>query len=242
MSPIKYYSDLLTKSIGKTLELPSPFDPNNLELIINNKVSTKYRNRESSIDEIIEIIETSTSIKKGNYIVFFPSYKYLDMVVDCIELNNCELIIQKNDLNDIKRLEIIEKFKEQSDTSKVGFFVMGGVFSEGIDLIGDALSGVIIIGVGLPMICDENNILKDYFDKVYSKGYEYAYMYPGFTKVIQAVGRVIRTETDRGFAILVDERFNYSQYRNLMPQHWNKIKVINSSYVLKKELEEFNNK
>jgi hypothetical protein len=77
---------------------------------------------------------------------------------------------------------------------------------------------------------------------VYSKGYEYAYMYPGFTKVIQAVGRVIRTETDRGFAILVDERFNYSQYRNLMPQHWNKIKVINSSYVLKKELEEFNNK
>jgi DNA excision repair protein ERCC-2 len=119
---------------------------------------------------------------------------------------------------------------------------MGGVFSEGIDLIGDALSGVIIVGVGLPMICDENNILKDYFDQIYAKGFEYAYMYPGFTKVIQAVGRVIRTETDRGFAILIDERFNYSQYRNLMPQHWKNIKVINSNYVLKKELEEFDKK
>lgn len=239
MTPIKYYSDLLTKSNGKTIELPSPFNPDNLELIINSKVSTKFKNRNSSIDEIIEIIETSTSIKKGNYIVFFPSYKYLEMVLDCMDTSNYEMIIQTSDLDDKKRLEIINKFKEKSETSKLGFFVMGGAFSEGIDLIGDALSGVIIIGVGLPMICDENNILKDYFSEVYEKGYEYAYMYPGFTKVIQAVGRVIRTENDRGFAILVDERFVYSQYRKLMPNHWNNIKVINSSYVLKKELEEF---
>lgn len=242
MTPIKYYSDLLTKSIGKTLELPSPFNPDNLEIIINNKVSTKYRNRESSVDEIIEIIETTTNTKKGNYIVFFPSYKYLEMVVKNVELDGYQSIIQTSDLDDLKRLEIIEKFREDTNNSYVGFFVMGGAFSEGIDLIGDALTGVIIIGVGLPMICDENNILKDYFDEVYQKGYEYAYMYPGFTKVIQAVGRVIRTETDRGFAILVDERFNYSQYRNLMPYHWKNIKVINSNYVLKKELEEFNEK
>jgi DNA excision repair protein ERCC-2 len=239
MTPIKYYSDLLTKSNGKTIELPSPFNPDNLELIINSKVSTKFKNRNSSVDEIIEIIETSTSIKKGNYIVFFPSYKYLEMVLDCMDTSNYEMIIQTSDLDDKKRLEIINKFKEKRETSKLGFFVMGGAFSEGIDLIGDALSGVIIIGVGLPMICDENNILKDYFSEVYEKGYEYAYMYPGFTKVIQAVGRVIRTENDRGFAILVDERFVYSQYRKLMPNHWNNIKVINSSYVLKKELEEF---
>ena len=242
MTPIKYYSDLLTKSIGKTLELPSPFNPDNLEIIINNKISTKYKNRSASIDEIIEIIETTTNNRKGNYIVFFPSYKYLEMIVDKVELEGCEMIIQSSDLDDKKRIEIIEKFREKSEFSRVGFFVMGGVFSEGIDLIGDALSGVIIVGVGLPMICDENNILKDYFDQIYAKGFEYAYMYPGFTKVIQAVGRVIRTETDRGFAILIDERFNYSQYRNLMPQHWKNIKVINSNYVLKKELEEFDKK
>ena len=239
MSPLKYYSDLLTKGNGNKIELPSPFDSNNLELIINNKVSTKYKNRTASIDEIIEIIETSTNVKKGNYIVFFPSYKYLEMVIDKIELPEYEIIVQKSDLKDKERLEIIEKFKNTSDKSYVGFFVMGGTFSEGIDLIGDALSGVIVIGVGLPMICDENNILKDYFEEVYENGYEYAYVYPGFTKVIQAVGRVIRTETDRGFALLVDERFSYSQYRNLMPHHWQNIKVINSSYVLKKELEEF---
>ena len=165
----------------------------------------------------------------------------MEMILNCIELPNVELIIQKSELTDDERIEIINKFKEESSVSKIGFFVMGGSFSEGIDLIGDALSGVIIVGVGLPMICDENNILKDYFAEVYEKGYEYAYVYPGFTKVIQAVGRVIRTDTDRGFAILIDERFNHSQYRNLMPIHWNNVKVINSSYVLKKELEEFFN-
>ena len=119
---------------------------------------------------------------------------------------------------------------------------MGGVFSEGIDFLGDALSGVIIVGVGLPMVCDENNILKDHFDKEYGKGFEYAYMYPGFTKVIQAVGRVIRSNNDKGVAILMDERFSYSQYLALMPSHWQNKKIITNTYQLKKELVQFYNK
>lgn len=236
--PIEYHSNLLTKGEGKYLELESPFDPNNLDIIINNSISTRYKNRGESIDSIIESIEAVTETKPGNYIIFFPSYAYMNMVVDNINNPEYEMIVQESHLSDDERLEIINKFKTTTNT-KVGFFVMGGVFSEGIDFIGDSLSGVIIVGVGLPLVCDENNILKEFFDLRYQKGYEYAYMYPGFTKVIQAVGRVIRSNEDKGIAILLDERFVYSNYLSIMPPHWKNKKIITNNYLLKKELKDF---
>ena len=114
---------------------------------------------------------------------------------------------------------------------------MGGVFSEGIDFIGDALNGVIIVGVGLPLVCDENNVLKEYFDEKYhEKGFDYAYVYPGFTKVIQAVGRLIRDENDKGIAVLMDNRFNHLRYRELMPPHWKNITIISNNYAIKKNI------
>lgn len=239
--PIEYHCNLLTKGIGKYLELPSPFPTENLDIIIHDRISTKYKNRKYSIDTILESIECVTKSGKGNYIVYFPSYQYLKMVTDCIENPPYECIIQTNTMTDDERQEIIEKFKTTTNI-KVGFFVMGGVFSEGIDFMGDALSGVIIVGVGLPMICDENNILKDYFQQQYHKGFDYAYVYPGFTKVIQAVGRVIRSATDRGIAVLLDERFSDSLYMSLMPPHWKNKKWVGNSYELKKELDCFYNK
>ncbi len=239
--PIDYHCNLLTKKEGKYIELPSPFDPNNLNIIINSNISTKYKYRIDSIDPIIETIEALTNAHKGNYIVFFPSYAYMNMVLESITDPDYEIIVQKNNMNDLEKQEIIDKFKDFSHT-KVGFFVMGGVFSEGIDFIGDSLSGVIIVGVGLPLICDENNILKDYFEQEYSQGFDYAYTYPGFTKVIQAVGRVIRDYSDKGVAILMDERFNYNIYQRLMPPHWTNKKIITNSYNLKMELIKFFNK
>ena len=236
--PIEYHANLITCGEGKYLELPSPFDPNNLDIIINNSISTKYKNREGSIDSIIETIEILTSSHEGNYIVFFPSYQYLNIVKDKLNDVDFELIVQDSQMNDKDRNEIIDKFKNTKNT-KVGLFVMGGVFSEGIDYIGDALSGVIIVGVGLPLVCDSNNILKDYFEIKYQKGFDYAYKYPGFTKVIQAVGRVIRDKSDRGVAILIDDRFTHIGYQKLYPPHWQNIKVITNSYDLKKELKEF---
>jgi DNA excision repair protein ERCC-2 len=227
--------DLLTKGFGNFINLPSPFDPNNLKIIINKEISTKYNDRENSVDTIIEAIE-SLAQNEGNYIIFFPSYAYLKMVYEKLEEPNFECILQKNNMTEDEKDEIIEKFKTTKNT-KFGFFVMGGVFSEGIDFIGDALSGVIIVGVGLPLVCDENNILKEYFEEKYpQKGFDYAYMYPGFTKVIQAVGRVIRDEDDRGVAILMDNRFIHLRYQELMPNHWKNIKVITNNYSLKKEL------
>ena len=237
--PIEYHANLITAGEGKYLELESPFDPNNLDIIINSKISTKYKNRIDSIDSIIEAIEIVTKSKSGNYIVFFPSYAYMNMVIEQIIEPEYEMIIQKNNLSEIEKNDIINKFKTTTNT-KVGFFVMGGVFSEGIDYIGDALSGVIIVGVGLPLICDENNLLKEYYENIYQNGFNYAYTYPGFTKVIQAVGRVIRDYNDKGIALLMDERFMYNEYQSLMPRHWKNRKVITNMYMLKKELKEFN--
>ncbi len=237
--PIEYHANLITAGEGKYLELESPFDPKNLDIIINSKISTKYKNRIDSIDSIIEAIEIVTKSKSGNYIVFFPSYAYMNMVIEQITEPEYEMIIQKNNLSEIEKNDIINKFKTTTNT-KVGFFVMGGVFSEGIDYIGDALSGVIIVGVGLPLICDENNLLKEYYENIYQNGFNYAYTYPGFTKVIQAVGRVIRDYNDKGIALLMDERFMYNEYQSLMPRHWKNRKVITNMYMLKKELKEFN--
>ena len=235
LHPLTYYMDLLTKGTGNYIELESPFNPNNLKLIINKDISTKYIDRENSVDTIIETIE-SLAKKGGNYIVFFPSYQYMNLVYN--ELNNpdYECIIQSNDLTEENKDLIIEKFKTTTNT-KFGFFVMGGFFSEGIDFIGDALSGVIIVGVGLPLVCDENNLLKEYFEEKYpNKGFEYAYMYPGFSKVIQAVGRVIRDENDKGVAILMDSRFIHNRYFDLFPKHWKNIDIIKTHYQLKKSL------
>ncbi len=237
LKPFKYHADLLTKGEGKFLELNSPFNPCNLDIIINNKISTKYKERIYSVDYILEAIEALTT-RKGNYIIFFPSYQYLHLVVDKLCDVNYDVIVQKSTDTEQERNAIIEQFKN-TDTCKVGFFVLGGVYSEGIDLIGDYLNGVIVVGVGLPMYCDENNILKDYFEQKYHNGFEYAYTYPGFTKVVQAVGRVIRSENDKGIVILLDERFTNQNYLQLMPKHWRNIKVINDAYNLKKEIEHF---
>lgn len=238
LTPFQYHADLLTQGKGKFLELPSPFNPANLDIIINNKVSTKYKERIYSVDTILETIEILTSTKSGNYIVFFPSYQYLHMVIDALEETDFDIIVQKSEDTEAERNAIIDQFK-QTDSCKVGFFVLGGVYAEGIDLLGDWLNGVIIVGVGLPMYCDENNLLKDYFEEKYQNGFEYAYTYPGFTKVVQAVGRVIRSEEDSGVAILLDERFTHMKYQALMPKHWLNKKVITDSYHLKKELEHF---
>ncbi len=238
LTPFQYHADLLTQGKGKFLELQSPFDPANLDIMIHNKISTKYKDRIYSIDYIVEAIEIITSVKAGNYIVFFPSYQYMQMVVDALGDVDFEVIVQKSSDTEQERNAIIELFKSTSGC-KVGFFVLGGVYAEGIDLIGDWLNGVIIVGVGLPMYCDENNILKDYFEEKYQNGFDYSYTYPGFTKVIQAVGRVIRSEKDRGIALLIDERFTYMKYQGLMPKHWQNRKIITNAYSLKKEVLEF---
>lgn len=239
--PIKYHMDLLTGGVGKFLNLESPFDQNNLKLLVNDQIVTKYNNRTNTIDDIIETIEILTSSKNGNYIVFFPSYAYMQMVLSKIDTSDFDMYVQKPNMSELDRDEIFNKFYETKKT-KVGMFVMGGVFSEGLDYIGDLLSGVIIVGVGIPQVCLENDLAKEFFDVQYSNGFDYAYTYPGFNKVVQAAGRVIRSETDKGVVILLDYRYKFRVYNDLMPKFWSHRKYISSPKEMKKELIDFWNK
>ncbi len=238
--PINYYRKMLTQDEGYFIRIDSPFDRNNLKLITIDSVSTRYRDRSASVGKIIDIIRILGKNKIGNYIVFFPSYKYLKQVyAELMSIDDgFEYIIQKSDFTQKEREAIVNLFMN-SDKTQIGLFVMGGMFSEGIDYIGDMLSGVIIVGTGLPMYGGYNNVVKAHFDEKFQNGFDFAYTYPGFAKVVQAVGRVIRTETDRGIAILIDDRFKNKKYLNLYPKEWSHMEFISDFTQLDDEIDDF---
>ncbi len=228
MFPIDYYKNLLTINEGKNITIPSPFNPNNLLLIIRKNTSTNYTDRSNSICDIIDCINEMVKYKVGNYIVFFPSYEYMNMVVSNLVDPDYECIIQSKNMSEDAKEGILDEFKDSS-TTKVGFFIMGSIFSEGIDYVGDMLSGVMIVTVSLPPFDDYNNMLKDYYDSTDRDGMLFAYQIPGMSKVIQSVGRVIRSENDKGIAILYDYRYSYSMYKKLFPSSWKNIHVANDN-------------
>ncbi|QVK19921.1 hypothetical protein KHQ82_06180 [Mycoplasmatota bacterium] len=233
LSPLEYYKQLITQGEGEHIVLKSPFPKENLNIIVQDSISTKYRNRDDSVSEIVKTIKTMIDNKKGKFIVFFPSYTYLEKVNNSLDVN-INKVTQRRDMTYKERSVFLDKFKEEE--SIIGLFVMGGIFAEGIDYVGDMLDGVIIVGVGLPMYGDYNNMLKSYFDEKFGNGFDYAYTFPGINKVIQAVGRLIRTEIDTGVAILIDERFSNYKYRNLFPPEWSHYKVINDTNEIKKKI------
>ena len=239
LHPIEYYQMLLTEGHGETLKILSPFDHQRLKLIVAPYISTRYNDRQHSLYHVIEIIVSTISSKKGNYIIFFPSYQYLHQILELMPLMDINIITQIKDMDQHERAQVVNLFKENTEKTQVAFFVMGGMFSEGIDYIGDMLSGVIIVGVGLPMISETNDQLRLYYEDKFEKGFDYAYQYPGMNKVIQAVGRVIRTETDYGVAILIDDRFISPSYRKLYPPEWKTYVSIKNTKQLTKILHDF---
>lgn len=231
--PMHYYIQLLggnEKSYGLTL--PSPFSRKNLCLIIDRGVSTKYLEREASIEPIAKKIQNITNIKVGNYMVFFPSYKYMEAVCerysDLFNSEHTEIMMQDRNMSEEQKEAFLNSFNAYGDKTRIAFVVLGGMFGEGIDLLGEKLCGAIIVGVGLPQINYERDIIKRYFDETTGKGFEYAYIYPGMNKVMQSAGRVIRSSSDRGLVVLLDERFNQHQYKQLFPEEWENPKVIKS--------------
>lgn len=235
LNPIEYYKEMLSMNNGDFIEFKSPFDSSKFEVVVT-PISTKYNDRYQTLNSLIEIVNETINVKKGKYIVFFPSYEYLNLFLSYFKNDDYNLIIQ----NQIQKLSTNEVFKEFSkDQNTLGLFVLGGSFSEGIDLYGDLLHGVIVVGVGLPQINFETNLSKEYFNSLQLNGFDYAYTYPGFTKVIQAAGRVIRTEEDKGILLLVDNRYLYKNYRNMFPSHWQNIKMIKNLDDISKNLDEF---
>jgi DNA excision repair protein ERCC-2 len=242
LEPIDYYIQLITMGQGKMISIPSPFKQNHLGLFIESSTSTRYKDRDKSIDRIIDTIYGMVESNVGNYIVFFPSYKYMNKVLEEFDQETYDCYIQERNMSQKARSELLSSFQEKSQESKVGFFVLGGSFSEGIDYIGDMLHGVLIVGVAMPMFNQYNELLRSHFDEKFDQGFAYAYTYPGMNKVIQAVGRVIRTEEDRGVAILFDDRYMTRTYRELYPPQWSHfIPIRNKDYIME-FLQQFWNK
>lgn len=243
--PMPYYKHLLggdESSYGMNLE--SPFNPNQLRLLCDSSISTKYIHRESSLSELIDRIYKFTTSKIGNYLVYFPSYAYMEQGIERFKAmygeEEIQIEVQERYLNEEGKEAFIEMFSETfSERSLVAFAVLGGMFGEGIDLTGEKLVGAVIVGVGLPKICFEQNIIRDYFEETMGTGFEYAYTYPGMNKVLQAAGRVIRTTEDKGSVLLIDERFKSRRYQRLFPKEWNNLQYIQQTIQLEEILGNF---
>ena len=223
MSPVEYFKNILgCRQSATHLILPSPFPVENLKVIICNRISTLYRQRNQTTEVVSSAIASLVTQKKGNYLLFFPSYEYMRQIYDVFRLDNfhLETIVQTPDMPEAERDRFLSRFSHENLDTLVGFAVMGGIFGEGIDLVGERLSGAAIIGVGLPGISLENDLIREYFSETLNAGFEFAYMYPGINRVLQAAGRVIRTEKDRGVVMLIDQRFGTHRYRSLLPREW----------------------
>lgn len=222
--PVTYYKELLSDRDDYAIYIRSPFDTDNRLLAVGYDVTSRYtRRNESEFLKIKDYIDKITAQKKGNYMVFFPSYGYMDSVYQLYGENEREgILVQNRGMTEAEREQFLDRFRvEQAEnTGCTGFCVTGGVFSEGIDLKNESLIGCIIVGTGIPQICTERRLLKDYYDEKDGNGYNYAYTYPGMNKVLQAAGRVIRTMDDVGVIVLLDERFSRSEYVRLFPEEW----------------------
>lgn len=241
--PIRYYKRLLSDEEDYAIYIPSPFSKDHLGVMVGRDVSSRYTRRgPAEYQRIYQYIENTVTAKRGNYMVFFPSYKMLEEVYSIALEQGMQdrvtLLAQNPNMKEEEREAFLTAFEEQE---VVGFCTMGGIFSEGIDLTGERLIGAIIVGTGLPMVCNEREILRQYFDRQEGSGFEYAYLYPGMNKVLQAAGRVIRTASDKGIILLLDERFLNSGSRQLFPREWEEYQVVNVEQI-KNNVETFWNK
>ena len=256
--PVQYYKNLLAgEDDDYEVYAKSVFNPTKRGLFIARDVTSKYTRRSSDeYTKIAHYIHDTVAARRGNYLVFFPSYRFLSDVADAYDYEFCEeddteLIIQTGSMKEEERSAFLRRFEgnvadeklfesidaeididiedteELEEKSLIGFCVMGGIFSEGIDLTHESLIGAIIVGTGLPQVCLEREIMKETFDAEGMDGFDYSYRYPGMNKVLQAAGRVIRTEDDIGVVVLLDERFLQRSYTRLFPVEWSDYETVN---------------
>ena len=226
--PIQYYKRLLGgRPEDYEVSARSAFDPGRQGIFIASDVTTRYRDRNmSQYERIARGIHNAVSERHGNYLVFFPSYRFMESVLLLYtgmfpENEETSYLVQSAHMREEERKAFLSAFENVSDShSRIGFCVLGGIFSEGIDLRRDRLIGVIVVGTGFPQVCVEREVLRQYFDGRGDNGFDYAYRFPGMNKVLQAAGRVIRTTDDVGIVVLMDERYAANAYRRLFPAGW----------------------
>ena len=208
---------------------------------LGDHIQTTYKKRDESYDEVAAAIAALISQKRGNYLAFFPSYRYMEEVAGRFAAANSdvEILVQQSGMSESQREDFLAVFDADNPETVLGFAVMGGIFGEGIDLEGERLVGAAIVGVGLPQICLERNLIRAYYDAREISGFDYAYTYPGMNRVLQAVGRVIRSAADRGVVLLLDERFGQARYRRLFPPYWRPPQAARSPAHISKAVEGF---
>ena len=222
------------------LNLPSPFPPSNLAVFAADRISTLFKERLDSCEAVTAIIADLVGQRTGHYMLYFPSYQYMYLVYElfgkaCLDV---ETLVQTPDMGEEARMAFLCRFKEEVSRTLVGFAVMGGIFGEGIDLKGERLTGAVIVGVGLPGISLERDLIRDYYNRIRKCGFEFAYQYPGINRVLQAAGRVIRSEKDQGMVLLIDRRYSHQRYRTLLPQHW-QLQVVGDGAEFKQQIRDF---
>ena len=221
LTPPGYYRTVLGCPEARAVALESPFPAENLGLYCLPSISTRYRQRDASIRPISDALAVLASSRVGNYLAFFGT------------------LVQESGLDDAGRAAFLERFSPCPEKTLLGFGVMGGIFGEGVDLAGDRLIGCAIVGVGLPQVSPRQEMLRRYYDAQNGAGFDYAYRWPGMNKVLQAAGRVIRTQEDKGVVLLLDDRFAQSEYARLFPKHWSHLEYLRDTEELKKKLEDF---
>lgn len=240
--PIRYYKKLLSvETDDYAVYAESPFPEENRLLIIGRDVSTRYTQRgQIMYRRIAEYIAAVAEARRGNYMAFFPSYRFMEDVYEEFirRAPGITAVVQSQFMDEKEREQFLQRFEASDSAGLVGFCVMGGIFSEGIDLAADRLIGAVVVGTGLPQVCNDREIVKQYFDSRGMDGFDYSYRYPGMNKVLQSAGRVIRTENDRGIIVLLDGRFCQKRYQELFPREW-KVSRICSVGDIKEEAERF---
>ena len=241
LAPPGYYKDLCGIPEAKSATLRSPFPPENMGLYCLRSVSTRYKDRETSLDQVVDSLAAMVQGKVGNYMAFFPSYAYLRQAWEAFTACYPALptLKQESEMDESQKAGFLASFAPAPGTPLLGFAVLGGVFGEGVDLLGDRLIGVAVVGPGLPQIGPRQNQLRDYFEQTRGSGFDYAYRYPGMNKVLQAAGRVIRSPQDRGVVLLLDDRFAQADYRRLMPPHWAGLALLHTAGELRAALDDF---
>jgi len=242
LSPMDYYQRVLGGQANSiAYQLPSPFPPKHQAILVTQYVQTTYREREHNVERIIASIHAMLTAKTGNYLVFFPSYGYLTQIAAAFSATYPDIAttLQASTMDATARQAFLTQFKTEPEQTLLGFCVLGGIFSEGIDLRGDRLIGVAIVSVGLPGINAETNLIRDYYDHQNGQGFAYAYQLPGMNNVLQAAGRLIRSMHDTGIILLLDQRFASRRYTELFPPHWQYFQTIGSLPQLEATIDNF---
>lgn len=240
LSPFDYFESAITgANETPSLLLPSPFPKENFRLLIAPGVSTRFKDRRKTMPEVAAYLDAFVSGSIGNYFIYFPSYEYLETILPMLSFGDAEVVMQEKSMDRASREEFLSRFERNPKKTTIGLLVLGGPFSEGIDMTDDRLIGVAVVGVGMPQIGFDNDLIRSYYDENGSDGFSFAYKNPGMNKVLQAVGRLIRSETDRGVALLIDDRYLQEEYRSLMQRVYPDYEVVLNHRQIAKEVKIF---